>query len=62
MYDNELERDVCRRICDAYGGNPEDVEWHSVEGIARIMSDMTSTALAHARSAAIAEARLRAQR
>lgn len=53
------DEDVCLRICDAYGGNPEEPEWHSVEGIASILNDLTSTALAHARSAAIAQTRRR---
>lgn len=48
------ERDVCLRICVAYGGDPADTDWHSVDGVARILHEMTSLNLGHARDAAIA--------
>ncbi len=37
----EDEKEFGLRVCEAYGGDPSQVEWHSAEGVASILNEIT---------------------
>lgn len=50
---SETEKAVGLKVCELYGGDPANADWHSAEGLARIMEEMTSNNLGMAREVAM---------